>query len=240
MKRKALDKDFDRSDVQDLRLDFAAMWSDEARAEFGEPGDVHPEIARALDALAPSRVLDIGCGTGSLAAPLKAPWFGVDRSMEQLRQAPPRTAIADALTLPFADATFDAAASLYTLYFFEEPSVVAAEAWRVLRPGGAYVVCAPGRDDSPEIDGFAPRDDKEAFAAEDIEDLLAEHFTDIQLYPWNFPYLELRDEATAADYIRFFYFPVLSLDESREIARGLTLPLKITKTGAWGLGRKLR
>jgi ubiquinone/menaquinone biosynthesis C-methylase UbiE len=238
MKRKALTKDFDRSDVQDLRLDFDAMWSDEAWAEFGERGDVHPEIARAIDVLGPSRVLDITCGSGSLARSLQAPWFGVDLSMEQLKQAPPRTAIADARALPFADETFDAAASLYNLYFFEEPSAVADEAWRVLKPGGAFVVCAPGRDDSPEIHGFGPRDDAEAFASEDIEELLGERFTDIEMHPWNFPYLELKNEDMATDYIRFFYFPALSLDEAREIARGLTLPLKITKTGAWGLARK--
>ena len=149
-----------------------------------------------------------------------------------------RYAIADALTLPFADDTFGAAASLYTLYFFEDPSAVAAEARRVLKPGGLFATCAPSRHDSPEIDGFASRPDVEAFASEDIEELLTEQFVDVEITEWNFPFLELRDVAGARDYVHFFYYPMLSVDEARRIAETLELPLKLTKIGAWGVGRK--
>src|SRR5439155_9967540 len=210
----------------------------EAHAEYGEPADVHPEVAARLDAESPGTVLDIGCGTGLLSQTLRAGWVGIDRSTEQLRQSGGPAAIGDALRLPFADETFGAAATLYTLYFFEDPSLVAAEARRVLKPGGLFAVCAPSRRDDPEIAHFAPRDDVEAFASEDIEELLTEQFVDVEITEWNFPFLELKDVESARDYIHFWYYPQLSLSEAEHHARTLALPLKITKIGAWGVGRK--
>src|SRR5207244_232824 len=88
---------------------------------------------------------------------------------------------------PFADGSVGAAASLYTLYFFEDPGLVAAEAWRVLKPGGLFAVCAPSRYDAPEIAHLARRLDTEAFASEDIDELLAERFVDVEVHEWNFP-----------------------------------------------------
>lgn len=240
MKRKALVKDFDRPEVQQMGFpSIADMWSDEAYATYGEPADVHPEVAARLDAGEPGTVLDIGCGSGDLQRSLRSRWIGVDRSIEQLKQAPRPALLADALRLPFNDGTFGAAASLYTLYFFADPSAVAAEAWRVLRPGGLFAVCAPSRYDDPEIAHFGPRDDTEAFASEDIRELLEERFVDIEITEWNFPFLVLRDAETARDYIRFWYYPRLSEEEAAECASTLTLPLKITKIGAWGVGRKV-
>lgn len=238
MKRKALKKDFDTAEVQAMTLDLGRLWSDEAYAEYGDPADVHPEIAARLDAEEPGVVLDIGCGTGLLRRSLRSDWIGVDRSIEQLRHTPGRTAIADALTLPFGDETFGAVATLYTLYFFEEPSLVAAEARRVLKRGGMFATCAPSRHDSPEVAHFGPRDDVDAFASEDIEELLAEQFVDVEINEWNFPFLELRDEESACDYIYFFYFPKMSKAEAAHRASTLQLPLKLTKIGAWGVGRK--
>jgi SAM-dependent methyltransferase len=240
MKRKALTKNFDSSEVQAMSLDLSKYWSDEAKQEYGDAADVHPEVAARLEAESPVRVLDIGCGTGLLGRELRSRWVGLDRSVEQLQQAPRPVAIADALDVPFADETFDAAASLYTLYFFEDPSAVAAEAWRVLRPGGLFVTCAPSRNDSPEIGGLAPRIDDEAFASEDIEELLCERFVDVEINEWHFPFLELRNVELARDYIHHFYYPELTLAEAEEHARALDLPLKLTKIGAWGVGRKPR
>ena len=240
MKRKALEKDFDAPDVRALTFDFRSVWSDEAWAEYGEPADVHGDIAARLDAEDPGTVLDIGCGTGLLRQALRAGWVGIDRSVEQLRQTPGRTAIAEALRLPFADDSFGAAATLYTLYFFEDPSLVAAEARRVLKPGGVFATCAPSRYDSPEVSHLGERDDFDAFASEDIEELLTEAFEDVEITEWNSPFLELKDAQAAGDYLQFFYYPHMSRSEADEHAKSLVLPLKITKIGAWGVGRKPR
>ena len=241
MKRKALKKDFDDPVVQEMGFpSIADMWTDEARESYGEPADVHPDVAARIDAESPDIVLDIGCGSGLLRAALTTRWIGIDASIEQLRQAGGPSAIADACALPFPDASFGAAASLYTLYFFDEPSRVADEAFRVLQPGGLFAVCAPSRFDAPEIAHIAPRADTEAFCSEDIPELLAPRFVDVEINPWDFPFLELRDTDVAREYLYFWYYPQLTREDAAVHAAALDLPLKLTKKGAWAVGRKPR
>lgn len=95
------------------------------------------------------RVIDVGCGTGSLTGALLdaadlAEVAAIDYSetyLEAARQAirDPRVAFrqADACALPFADAAFDRALSLLVLQFVPEPEQAVAEMRRVVRPGGA-------------------------------------------------------------------------------------------------------
>ncbi|WP_445269938.1 class I SAM-dependent methyltransferase [Streptomyces sp. DSM 41634] len=99
------------------------------------------------------RWLDVGCGTGALTAAVAARCrpgavVGLDRSPAFLRAAraaapaPARFAVADASALPFRDAVVDAVGSGLALNFLEPPAAAAAEAARVVRPGGlvaAYV-----------------------------------------------------------------------------------------------------
>lgn len=108
---------------------------------------------RMLDALERSlvaterRVLDLGCGSGELAAQasrLRAEWTGVDLRPEAVaaaRLAYPRAAfmVASGDALPFHDATFDVVVA--RVLFSSLPSArleraVASEISRVLRPGG--------------------------------------------------------------------------------------------------------
>jgi ubiquinone/menaquinone biosynthesis C-methylase UbiE len=113
--------------------------------------------------LVPSeRVLDIGCGGGAFCrevAPLVAPGGGVvgidiapaavdvairlsaleDRSLLTFTQA-------DGHDLPFADASFDAAVCISVLGFCQDPLQVLAEARRVLRPGGRFLVVNSDED----------------------------------------------------------------------------------------------
>jgi len=94
------------------------------------------------------RVLDVGCGTGSLtfalphAADLSeitaidfSPVF-VEAAIQ--RNTDPRIKIqqADACALPFADASFDRALALLVLHFVPEAGKAVAEMRRVTRPGG--------------------------------------------------------------------------------------------------------
>lgn len=49
--------------------------------------------------------------------------------------------------LPFADGSFDKAFAVHTVYFWEDPAAHLAEARRVLRPGGRFVLgFRPGED----------------------------------------------------------------------------------------------
>lgn len=101
-----------------------------------------------LDLLAGERVLEIGCGTGKALSELAARTrpgglaLGLDLSGGMLRRAArrtgPRLCQADALALPCAAASFDAALMTFTLEIFSDAEIdrVLGEARRVLRPGG--------------------------------------------------------------------------------------------------------
>ena len=91
----------------------------------------------------PARILEIGCGTGSGAAILKAQFpqaeiTGVDLSPEMVRIATAKVPgvtfePADASRLPFADASFDLIAQNNVPVYF-------AEINRVLAPGGRVLI----------------------------------------------------------------------------------------------------
>jgi ubiquinone/menaquinone biosynthesis C-methylase UbiE len=94
------------------------------------------------------RVLDVGCGTGSLTLALPkaanvAEIVGVDYSpvfVEEARRRNDDARIsiqqADACALPFPDGRFDRALSLLVLHFVPETSKAVGEMRRVVRPGG--------------------------------------------------------------------------------------------------------
>ena len=109
-----------------------------------------------LPSLAPGmRVLDVGCGPGSITQGLArhvAPGevVGVDLSRETL-EAARAAASAQGLTnltyeeasvyqLPFPDASFDAAYAHQVLQHLREPEHAIREMLRVLRPGGLLAV----------------------------------------------------------------------------------------------------
>ena len=93
------------------------------------------------------RVLDIGSGPGLLAAEIaqvvgpEGEVHGVDPSASMLelgraKGAPVSYVEGDAISLPFADATFDAATSTQVYEYVADMPAALAEAHRVLRPGG--------------------------------------------------------------------------------------------------------
>ena len=96
----------------------------------------------------PAAVLDVGCGTGSLAFALteaapKAAVTGIDISRAYVDYARAKARDAqltfeqgDAAELPFADGAFDAALSLLVLNFLPDADKAAREMARVTKPGG--------------------------------------------------------------------------------------------------------
>ena len=95
-------------------------------------------------------VLDVGCGTGQLAAAIASEGFdvfGVDLSASMVDRARERgllgTYAAVTSALPFAESSFDLALTVATLHHLETPERVAAtvaEMGRVVRPGGFVVL----------------------------------------------------------------------------------------------------
>jgi SAM-dependent methyltransferase len=79
------------------------------------------------------RLLDIGCGPGSITGGLGTCSIGIDIAPMTIDGVP--VAAADGIALPFADATFDAVWSNATLQHVRDPLAVLCEARRVARPG---------------------------------------------------------------------------------------------------------
>jgi SAM-dependent methyltransferase len=96
------------------------------------------------------RLLDIGCGTGHHMVELRARGFevaGMDAAAEMLvhaRRNNPGADIraADVEALPFAEAQFDVAISIEVLRYLPSCEPAIREAFRVLKPGGTYLVTA--------------------------------------------------------------------------------------------------
>jgi demethylmenaquinone methyltransferase/2-methoxy-6-polyprenyl-1,4-benzoquinol methylase len=95
------------------------------------------------------RCLDLAAGTGVSTEELArsgAYVVGADLSLGMLQvghKVRPQVPLiaADALALPFADATFDAVTVSFGLRNFVDPVAGLAELARVTRPGGRLVVC---------------------------------------------------------------------------------------------------
>lgn len=105
---------------------------------------------RAIRDLLPERGVgvEIGVGTGRFAAPLGLT-YGVDPSAEMRARARKRgieTTDGVAEALPYPDARFDKALMTTTLCYLDDPEAAFEEAFRVLRPGGAFVVGLIDRD----------------------------------------------------------------------------------------------
>ena len=112
--------------------------------------------AGATEALAhsPQKLLDIATGTGDFAIELKerAPGLSltasdfvpqmldIGRQKGAARGLDIRWEEADALNLPYPDASFDAVTCAFGFRNFADYSRGLAEMWRVLRPGGRLVI----------------------------------------------------------------------------------------------------
>jgi ubiquinone/menaquinone biosynthesis C-methylase UbiE len=107
-----------------------------------------PLFVRFAGAIGPLRVLDVGCGTGSLTSCLAqdpdiVSVRGVDVSHAYIdhamrRNLDPRVEfqVADACALPFPDACIDCAVSMLMLQFVPQPDLAVSEMRRVTRRGG--------------------------------------------------------------------------------------------------------
>lgn len=102
----------------------------------------------ALDPGPGTRLLHVGCGTGTaleLAARSGAEVAGLDASVELLKIARDRLPdadlrVADAAELPYDRGCFDQVMAFDAIQYTEPPAVAVAELARVTRPGGSVVI----------------------------------------------------------------------------------------------------
>ncbi|MGZ6744087.1 MAG: demethylmenaquinone methyltransferase [Nocardioides sp.] len=137
--------------------DVAAMFDDVA-GKYDVTNDVlslgqdrlwRRAVLKAVDARAGERVLDIAAGTGTSSEPFADQGVHVvpaDFSLGMLRVGNRRRpdlgfTAADAMRLPFADASFDAVTMSFGLRNVASVDTALQEFLRVTKPGGRLVVC---------------------------------------------------------------------------------------------------
>lgn len=124
-------------------------------------------VVGRLDIAEGDRVLDIGCGPGWFWAnvvstlPERFELTLADSSAGMVKEATERCAAlrnwqvngieADAIKLPFADASFDTVVAMHMLYHVSDPSVAISEFHRVLKPNGRLIVTTNGAGNSREL-----------------------------------------------------------------------------------------
>lgn len=160
----------------------AAATFDSAAALPREAGKRLLESLDYLDDRQPAVVLEVGSGTGQIAALLRKRWpkakvIALDAALPMLRQAkaqmgwwkPFQRLCGDAASLPLADNSVDLLISHLTLPFVNDLPAAMAGFRRVLKPGGLLVCSTYGSetlgeldhafsqvDDAPHVHPFAP------------------------------------------------------------------------------------
>ena len=137
-------------------------------------------VIELLDPQPGERILDVGCGDGTLSVELAAAGarvVGVDGSPEQVAAACRRGLDARVMSgeaLTFSDA-FDAVFSNAALHWMRRPDRVIAGVWKALIPGGRFVGEMGGGDNIARIVGALS-------AALESRGIEAAAF-----FPWYFP-----------------------------------------------------
>ena len=122
------------------------------------------DLAKRVAALSPRRVLEIAAGTGVVTRqlatqlPQDTTIVATDLNQPMLELAARRGTArpvewrqADAMDLPFADASFDVVLCQFGTMFFPSKAAAFAEARRVLRPGGVFIFNVWDRLDKNEL-----------------------------------------------------------------------------------------
>jgi ubiquinone/menaquinone biosynthesis C-methylase UbiE len=190
--------------------------------------DYAAEMARRLAGLKPARVLETAAGTGIVtralrdALPAGVPITATDLAAPMLDVARPKFRAgeavafqpADAMALPFGDASFDAVVCQFGVMFYPDKDKGYREVHRVLQPSGTYLFSVwdshahnPfGRITYEVVSTFFPKDPPQ-----------------FQKVPFSYPFDPIKDSLTDAGFTEITASVIRlqkAVPSAREFARG--------------------
>lgn len=132
----------------------------------------------------PKQLLEVGCGTGALAAriatelPTRVTCIDQSERMVALTAGRGiRALVADAGHLPFDDDTYDAVLAAWMLYHVADLDQTLSEIRRVLRPGGLFIAVTNGDDHIADLLAAAGQQQiRSQFSRENGQAALRRHF----------------------------------------------------------------
>lgn len=151
----------DRKDNAKSQFDSWSGWYDRSILQRIFFGPTHAAMLEALKKVpSNSSILDVGCGTGMLAAKLLSSSpdnfvVGVDLSSGMIEQAQQackpfgsrtRFVVGDSEHLPFPSGSFDAVTCSHSFHHYPNQEAVVREFARVLRPNGVLLLADANRD----------------------------------------------------------------------------------------------
>lgn len=128
-------------------------------------------------------VLEIGTGMGygvQVVAPASATYTTVDKSVAYVGELPQNVTFCQMQVPPieFADESFDYVISFQVIEHIKRDKEFVREVFRVLRPGGKFIVTTPNAPMSLTRNPWHVRE----YTALQLKELLAESFADVECY----------------------------------------------------------
>lgn len=135
----------------DLPVEEVARRYQELKGHRGMPLEFYDRVLGVVGSLSGLRVIDVGCGDGTLLEKAAARWptaelWGVDvvPSERPIQRRGIRVVVADLRgDLPFQNQSMDLVISTETLEHLVDPDRCLKEMRRIIRPGGRVVVTIP-------------------------------------------------------------------------------------------------
>jgi len=187
------DEDFRLDNPMLVRWEFASEERLEKRnalyRRLVEGMDAHEVLFEAIKESNPTRVLEVGCGAGEMAARVRdelgAEIVATDtseRMVELTRQRGLEAFVADVQELPFGDGEFDCVFAGWVLYHVLDRERALAECARVLRPGGRFVTATLADENMSDLWDFlgSPRERSLGFSSTNGAEQLERCFTHVE------------------------------------------------------------
>jgi SAM-dependent methyltransferase len=151
--------------------------------------DAHEVLLDAVREFAPTRVLEVGCGAGEIAARVRdelgAQVIAVDTSERMVDLTHDRgieAYVADVQELPFGDGEFDCVLAGWLLYHVLDRERAISECARVLRPGGRFATATLADENLSDLWDFlgSPHERSLGFTSSNGAEQLERHFANVE------------------------------------------------------------